>query len=305
MTGINLYTPSQRQNSFMACEGVFPEQNPELTLQPTYFNGTKWQLRRLCSNDFAILYSDRSKTPLLAIEKISAKHLKANIKRTDEFYPDPRTPNKQQAKLSDYRGQNQIDRGHLAPAANASSALAMAQSFALSNIVPQNADLNRGAWKKIETDVRKYALRSKGDIYIITGVLFNGKIQKIGKNQVYKPSHLFKVVYDPKTNTSWAYLFENKAKQPIKQLSYQEFSKKTGIKFGFLEQGFSTNSNALLGGLATTLAIEQMTDYLPELPNVSEQTESLWESFKQKLYHLWNSLLKHIVGWLKANDRNE
>src|SRR5699024_839614 len=65
----------------------------------------------------------------------------------------------------DYQGSG-FDRGHMAPAGDMHNQESMAQSFSLANIVPQNAQHNRGAWSKIEADTRKYVSRAQGDVYI-------------------------------------------------------------------------------------------------------------------------------------------
>ena len=308
LSGIELYTQSQRQNSFEACTHLFPHTDPEFTIQPTYINSAKWLLRRLCSNDFAVLYSDTTKTPLLVIEKLDARGLNISVKREDDFFPDPRTPTKHRATLADYKGLTNIDRGHLAPAADAVSPIGMAQTFALSNMVPQDSNNNRNAWKKIESDVRKYVLRSQGDVYVVTGVLFSGQITKIGKNQIWKPSHLFKVVYHPNQNKSWAYVIKNQPNQPIHQISYQQFSKSTGIKLGYLEPDFnlqSSNISTIVAGLGTGALTQKATEHLSKnLDHLGSNTDSIWDSIKYKISTIWNSILEKIITWLKDNDQN-
>ena len=154
---IELYSSKQKQNSFDGCSDLFPKKNPKETTELTYFNKMKWSIRELCSDNFAVVYSDRTKTPLLVIEKLSAKQIKnksEGLKRTYFFYSDPRTPTNGRAKASDYKNvRPSVDRGHLVPAGNSITARGMAQTFALSNIFPQDSDNNRGPWKKIETDV--------------------------------------------------------------------------------------------------------------------------------------------------------
>lgn len=86
----------------------------------------------------------------------------------------------------------------MAPAGDMPNATAMAQSFSLANMVPQNQKQNSGAWSKIEQDTRRYAMRAKGDVFVITGPVFEPNSPSIGANQVRAPSHVFKLVYDAK-----------------------------------------------------------------------------------------------------------
>lgn len=249
---IELYSSKQKQNSFDGCSDLFPKKNPKETTELTYFNKMKWSIRELCSDNFAVVYSDRTKTPLLVIEKLSAKQIKnksEGLKRTDFFYSDPRIPTKGRAKASDYKNvRPSVDRGHLVPAGNSITARGMAQTFALSNIFPQDSDNNRGPWKKIETDVRKYILRSEGDIYILSGIIFDKKENsvKIGKNKVWKPSRIFKLVYNPSEDKVWVYLIKNESTKIVpKPISYEKFVTETGIKFGFINSnGSSYNSSS-------------------------------------------------------------
>ena len=70
----------------------------------------------------------------------------------------------------------------------------MYDTFSLTNVCPQNANLNSGLWNSIEMDCRKWA-RSFGDIYIVCGPIFmHREHETIGSNQIYVPEAFFKVV---------------------------------------------------------------------------------------------------------------
>ena len=119
----------------------------------------------------------------------------------------------------------------MAPAGDMPTPTAMAQSFSLANMVPQNPKQNSGPWAKIEKDTRQYALRAKGDVFVITGPVFAPGAQTIGANQVAVPTHLFKLVYDANTGRAWAHWQQNadsaRAGPPI---SYGELVQRVGME---------------------------------------------------------------------------
>lgn len=79
-----------------------------------------------------------------------------------------------ESRPDDYKGANyrlQTDRGHQAPfAALAGLPKPHALNY-LSNITPQKSALNRGAWKNLETAVRRLA-KDTGEVYVMTGPLY-------------------------------------------------------------------------------------------------------------------------------------
>jgi DNA/RNA endonuclease G (NUC1) len=150
----------------------------------------------------------------------------AGNERTNHFFADPRLPSGNRAEPTDYSG---YDRGHMAPAADQPNQTAMEQSFILTNIVPQDSINNQKIWSKIESDVRKYIRRAQGNVFVFSGPIFSGPQRHVGKNEVWVPSHLFKLVYDESTGRSWAYILENKADAQIAPpVSYDQFVQATG-----------------------------------------------------------------------------
>ena len=87
------------------------------------------------------------------------------------------------------------DRGHLCPSAdNRWDAKAQEQSFLLTNVCPQDHNLNVGDWHELENMCRKWA-KCYGKIYVVAGpVLLKRKHKTIGKNKVTVPEAFFKVV---------------------------------------------------------------------------------------------------------------
>ncbi|WP_446084409.1 DNA/RNA non-specific endonuclease [Acinetobacter sp. 1125_18A] len=278
---IELYNNNQKQNSFDSCTDLFPKENPKKTTELTYFKKFKWGIRELCSDNFAVLYADRTKTPLLVIEKLSAKQLKnksEGLQRTDFFFSDPRTPTNGRAKASDYKNVHpSVDRGHLASAGNAITPRGMAQTFALSNIFPQDSDNNRGPWRKIEADVRKYISRSDGDIYILSGLIFDKQENsvKVGKNKVWKPSRIFKLVYNPNEEKVWVYLMKNESTSIVPTpISYEKFVDETGVKFGFIDNNKSSN---------------EISD------KISNEKDILIENIKSKLLEFLKNFIQTLI----------
>ena len=223
---IELYQPVQRSSTFDSCQDLFPNRK---ALPLTIF-GADWMPRGLCSDNFAVLHSGRSKTPLVVVERLNREQVDdADEKRTNKFFPDPRLPAAERAYLEDYKDSG-YDRGHMAAAGSAPTANAMAQTFALSNMVPQDSTHNRKVWSKLESDTRKYAKRANGDVFVFTGPLFDAGHQTIGRNKVWVPTRLFKLVYDQGTGRAWAHVLPNTSDAQIgKPVDYQEFMRETGL----------------------------------------------------------------------------
>ncbi|XP_032644956.2 nuclease EXOG, mitochondrial [Chelonoidis abingdonii] len=111
----------------------------------------------------------------------------------------------------DYVGSG-WSRGHMAPAGdNKYSTQAMAETFYLSNIVPQNYKNNAGFWNRMEMYCRELTERFE-DVWIVSGPLTlpqtgdDGKkrvtYQVIGQGDVAVPSHLYKVILARRSRTS-------------------------------------------------------------------------------------------------------
>lgn len=213
------------QTAFPQCREFFPgARPPAVPAMPA--------LRELCFTDFAVLYSGQRRTPVLVVERLDREKLLAaqRMKRTDHFYEEARLPSSERVRLSDYRGSG-YDRGHMAPAGDMWSEEGMAQSFSLANMVPQSPAHNRGAWSKTEQATRKYVMRAQGDVYVVTGPVYDGAAQTIGEGRVAVPNHIFKLVYDASNGKSWVHWQPNSADAKLgPPISYEEFGRRTGLR---------------------------------------------------------------------------
>lgn len=212
-------------DTFKDCPQFFAAgQPPAVAAQP--------KLRDLCFDAFAIMHNGNTRTPMFVAQRLN-KNLVADAaeKRTNKFYADARLPRAERAELSDYKGSG-YSRGHMAPAADMPTAQAMAQSFSLANMVPQSSKQNGGPWARIEKDTRRYAGRANGDVFIITGPVYEANPTTVGSNHVAVPTYLYKLVYDANTNRAWAHWQANRDDERISQpISYSELVQRTGIDF--------------------------------------------------------------------------
>ena len=162
----------------------------------------------LCRTGFAVGHDPEARTPAWVIERLGMSSINGGIERTDNFRADPDLLLGRRAELEDYVGSG-FDRGHMAPAGDLTWSLqAMTESFYLSNIAPQNPSLNRGAWAKLEEDVRKWVLE-RTDLIIITGPVFGVDSTVIGASPVRVPVAFYKVIFDPFRREAIGFVYPN------------------------------------------------------------------------------------------------
>jgi endonuclease G len=186
--------------------------------------------RGLCYQGYVAMDSGITKTPLWSAEHLTQERLRqaSQVKRINRFHPEPSLPHEDRAELADYVGSN-FDRGHMAPSADMPTAEAQQESFSLGNMVPQNPNNNRNLWEGIESAVRKLA-KQRGELYVITGPVFQGSTLKRLNGRVLVPTHLFKVIYDPAHQEAAAYLVPNQPGWKYSVLSVAELENMTGLK---------------------------------------------------------------------------
>jgi endonuclease G len=133
------------------------------------------------------------------------------------------------SELSDYRGSG-FDRGHMTPSGDAATADAQEATFALSNIVPQTAALNRGPWESIEESVRNLAERD-GEVFVVTGPAFEGaSIRWIGEGKVFVPTATWKAIADPALRRTGAWICTNENTPQCRVLSVSELRTITHVE---------------------------------------------------------------------------
>ena len=140
-------------------------------------------------------YNKEQKIPNWVAWELTPEKLVERESRTNKFLPDPDLPEHEAVTTNDYKGAG-MDRGHLCPAGdNRWHWKAMQESFYMTNICPQNHNLNRGDWKELEEACRKWA-QKEGKIYIVCGpVFYKQKHRTIGKeHRVTVPEAFFKVI---------------------------------------------------------------------------------------------------------------
>ena len=125
----------------------------------------------------------------------------------------------------------------MAPAADMKwSERAMRESFYMTNICPQNRNLNRGDWQDLEEAERSLARRF-GAVAITAGPIYSQpQPPRIGAHKVAVPDAFFKVllVGYPQQPQAFAYVMRNEAgSHPLSdyQHTVNEVEELTGMDF--------------------------------------------------------------------------
>lgn len=102
--------------------------------------------------------------------RYNAQRDRGNFERSDKFFLDPNVPEECQQYSGKAYGKK-YDRGHLVPANHLDySATAIKATNTMTNILPQAANMNRGAWLMTEEIVECY--RDIDELLVIGGVIW-------------------------------------------------------------------------------------------------------------------------------------
>jgi endonuclease G len=176
----------------------------------------------ICRMAYALLHDNRAKIPLWTVYTITPEKAMGCGKRSDAFSPDQSLPRGERAELGDYR-QSGYDTGHMVNSADMLwSVTAERESFILSNMSPQLANVNRGAWKTLETGIRGWTQQTNDTYTVYSGNIYDVMTAKtIGRNAVVVPNSLWKVVVSHRTGEAWAFLFPNQPNISTELKSFQ------------------------------------------------------------------------------------
>jgi endonuclease G len=209
--------------AFSGCSDEFwGHQPPTMTVEgPLY---------ALCASHFATFYSSRTETPLYSAEHLTARQIDdaMQMPRHDTFHDDLRLPYAVASTLEDYRGSG-FDRGHMAPSGDQPDSSSQYESFALSNMIPQNANDNRYLWADIETAARELVLANEDEVYVITGPLFDTTGAQELQGRVEVPAYIYKAVYDPAAGIAGVFVVRNAPGKEFWRFSLADFRNRSGI----------------------------------------------------------------------------
>jgi endonuclease G len=157
---------------------------------------------RIKNNVFEVLYSQNLEQPLWI--KYRSTNRPTNVNRgTMDFYKEPTIKTSDGA---DYL-KNIYDKGHGAPAATFSDNMEnLKQTFSYLNCILQDQYLNRGEWRLLEEQERKWD--DTENLTVLIKVFFDKPVKRVSTNAAI-PSHLQKHIYFEKQKEWRCYVFLN------------------------------------------------------------------------------------------------
>ena len=158
--------------------------------------------------------------------------------RSRTWRQDPDLPAADTLAPAAYTGANAalaVDRGHQAPLAGLGGSSDWQSLNYLSNITPQKADLNQGAWVRLEDKER--ALSNSKTVYTVTGPLFERNIATLpNAPTVQIPSGYWKVLFtgsSPANGEYAAFIMDQNTPRNANfcnfQVTVSQIEQKTGL----------------------------------------------------------------------------
>ena len=157
---------------------------------------------RVKNQVFEVLYSQKLESPLWL--KYRSTNRPTNVNRgAMDFYTEK---NIHTSDAEDY-AKNIYDKGHLAPAASFSDNMEnLKQTFSYLNCMLQDQYMNRGEWRLLEEQERKWD--DNENLTIIIKVFFDKQVKRLPTNAAI-PSYMQKHIYFEKQNVWKCFVFLN------------------------------------------------------------------------------------------------
>lgn len=185
---------------------------------------------------YIVSYNKKTKCPNWVAWRLTREHSNGDVSRMGNAFHEDREVPAPRALNADYK-QSGYSRGHMCPAGdNKWNREVMYETFLLSNVCPQNANLNSGLWNQIEISCRRWA-EKYDDIYIICGPMYfkSKEMQYIGENNVAIPDAFFKVILclngDPKCIGFICRNTDGNKKKDMYVNTLEEVERLTGLHF--------------------------------------------------------------------------
>ena len=171
----------------------------------------------LKNTKYDVCYDYSRKDPFYTAYDINKSYLEGKkYKRPTYFKSDKRIPKKYRSYNNNISGK-EFEKGHNTPNDIFSrNKKLQKETFIMSNVAPQNRNLNRGLWGKIEKFVRVETLRYNS-VEVITGNCGNKGYMK---RKVAIPEYWYKIVYIPKLNKTLIFLAPNQKLKDSKMKDY-------------------------------------------------------------------------------------
>lgn len=183
---------------------------------------------------YSLAYSEPHEQAAWVAYRLDKSELLGPYERKNDFRADIKV-NTGSSSLIDYKNSG-YDRGHLTPAEDHTfSALAMSETFYMSNMCPQQSGFNRGQWSALENAVRKWAFHFDS-LFIITGPVLTQFIDTIGvENTIPVPKYFYKAIYSftPTDTLTIAFILPNHKVDSYKNyaVSIDSLEQLSGINF--------------------------------------------------------------------------
>jgi len=157
---------------------------------------------RIKNNVFEVLYSQSLEQPLII--KYRSTNRPTNVNRgAMDFYKEV---NIKTSDAEDYKA-NIYDKGHGAPAATFSDNMEnLKQTFSYLNCIMQDKYLNRGEWRMLEEQIRKWD--DTENITVLIKTFFDTPVKRVATGAAI-PSHLQTHIYFEKQKKWKCYVFLN------------------------------------------------------------------------------------------------